>query len=268
MTVYLHQRNSISKTGVIVSPLGLGMVKLGRDKSLKYKNQFKIASNKQALEFLACSWDYGINLIDTAPAYGNSEHRLGELLPKLNKDWVISTKVGEIFSNITERSTYNFAPKFIVTSVKQSLKRLKRDVLDIVLIHSDGNDTKIIEQGALEVLSDLKRQGWIRASGMSTKSLDGGLLALKHSDLAMIMYNPKYRNEQKVFEQALKNDKSIFIKKAFSSGHLINSDMKNPIQASFNLIFQEPSVSSIIIGTMNAAHMKDNVKKAMCALKK
>lgn len=266
--MYLYQRNTISKTGVIVSPLGLGMVKLGRNTGLKYRNNFKVTSNEQALDFLARSWDYGVNLIDTAPAYGNSEHRLGELLPKLNRDWVISTKVGEIFNNITEKSTYNFAPEFIIASVRKSLKRLKRDVLDIVLVHSDGNDTKIIEQGALEVLSSLKKQGWIRAFGMSTTSLEGGLLALKHSDLAMIMHNPKYKNEQKVFGQALNNNKGIFIKKAFDSGHLINSDIKNPIQASFNLIFQEPSVSSIIIGTMNISHMRDNVKKAISALKK
>lgn len=154
MTAHLEQRKQIADTGVKISPLGLGTVKLGRDKGVKYPNDFKIPNDKQALDLLAQAWDCGINLIDTAPAYGNSEQRLGELLPKLNKDWVITTKVGETFNTSTGESTYNFTPEFITASIKQSLKKLNRDVLDIVLIHSDGNDVEIIQQGALEVLAD------------------------------------------------------------------------------------------------------------------
>jgi aryl-alcohol dehydrogenase-like predicted oxidoreductase len=78
----LTQRKHIANTGVTVSPLGLGTVKLGRDKAVKYPEGFKIPDDKQALDLLALAWDLGINLIDTAPAYGNSEERLGKLLPQ------------------------------------------------------------------------------------------------------------------------------------------------------------------------------------------
>lgn len=122
MTAYLEQRNFIADTGVAVSPLGLGTVKLGRDKGVKYPSSFKIPDDKLALDLLAQAWDLGINLIDTAPAYGSSEQRLGELLPKLNKDWIIATKVGETFDNATAESNYNFTPEFITASIKQSLK--------------------------------------------------------------------------------------------------------------------------------------------------
>lgn len=267
MTAYLEQRNDIANTGVAVSPLGLGTVKLGRDKSVKYPNDFKIPDDKQALDLLAQAWDLGINLIDTAPAYGNSEQRLGELLPKLNKDWVIATKVGETFDNATGESNYNFTPEFITASIEQSLKKLNRDVLDIVLIHSDGNDVEIIKQGALEVLADLKQQGLIRATGMSTKTVDGGLLALQQSDLAMVMHNLEYQDEKTVIERAEKDKKGIFIKKAFASGHLTNNKNVDSVQASFDFIFQQPAVSSIIIGTINPTHIKDNVAKAMKTLK-
>ncbi len=267
MTVYLEQRNQIANTGVAVSPLGLGTVKLGRDKGVKYPSSFKIPNDQQALELLAQAWDLGINLIDTAPAYGTSEQRLGELLPKLNKDWIIATKVGESFDNATGESSYNFTPEFITASIKQSLKKLNRDVLDIVLIHSDGNDTQIIEQGALDVLADLKQQGLIRATGMSTKTVEGGLLALHHSDLAMVMHNLEYQDEQKVIEQAAQDNKGIFIKKAFASGHLTHDENSDSVQASFDFIYQQPAVSSIIIGTITPAHLNDNVNKAVKALK-
>lgn len=266
MTAYLDQRNPIANTGVSVSPLGLGTVKFGRDKGVKYPNDFKIPDDKQALDLLAQAWDLGINLIDTAPAYGTSEERLGLLLPKLNKDWIISTKVGETFDNSTGESAYNFSPEFITTSIKQSLKKLNRDVLDIVLIHSDGNDVEIIQQGALEVLADLKQQGLIRATGMSTKTVEGGLLALQHSDLAMVMHNLEYQDEQKVIEQASIDNKGIFIKKAFASGHLTNNKQTDTVQASFDFIFQQQAVSSIIVGTISPTHLKDNVIKATAAL--
>ena len=268
MTPYLDQRNPIAATGVSVSPIGLGTVKLGRDKGVKYPNDFKIPDDKQALELLAQAWELGINLIDTAPAYGTSEERLGLLLPKLNKEWILATKVGEIFDNSTGESAYNFSPEFITTSIKQSLKKLRRDVLDIVLIHSDGNDVEIIQQGALDVLADLKQQGLIRATGMSTKTVQGGLLALQHSDLAMVMHNLEYQDEQKVIEQAALDDKGIFIKKAFASGHLTNNKQTDTVQASFDFIYQQAAVSSIIIGTITPAHLEDNVNKAVIALNK
>ncbi|PHS29741.1 MAG: aldo/keto reductase [Methylophaga sp.] len=262
MTVYLTQRKQIAETGVFVSPLGLGTVKIGRNTAVKYPSSFKIPDDKQVQNLLAQTWGLGINLLDTAPAYGNSEQRLGQLLAKQQHPFLIATKVGEIFDEKTRASHYNFSPEFITNSIKQSLKNLRRDVLDIVLIHSDGNDKTIIKQGALEVLADLKQQGLIRATGMSTKTVEGGLLALQQSDLAMVMHNLNYQAEQAVIDQAHLDNKGIFIKKALASGHL----SPDSGQDNFNLIYSNQSVSSVIIGTINPVHLEDNVAKVALAL--
>ena len=273
MSAYLTQRKIITDTGLAVSALGLGTVKLGRDQGVKYPDAFKIPDDAQALNLLAQAWDLGINLIDTAPAYGHSEQRLGQLLPKLNKDWVIATKVGETFDADSGESHYNFTAEFIQQSIQQSLNNLRRDVLDIVLIHSDGNDRHIIQhEGALEVLNDLKQQGLIRATGMSTKTVEGGILALQQSDIAMVMHNVGYQDEQAVLDQATADNKAIFIKKAFGSGHLVHGDADidhsgiDPIQANFDIIYQNPAVASIIVGTITPKHLIDNVNKAIKAL--
>ncbi|PHS24225.1 MAG: aldo/keto reductase [Methylophaga sp.] len=262
MTAHLDQRKQIADTGIFVSPLGLGTVKIGRNTAVKYPSSFKIPDDKQVQDLLAQAWDLGINLIDTAPAYGNSEQRLGELLAKQNHEFVIATKVGETFNAKTAESHYNFTPEFITASIHQSLKNLRQEALDIVLIHSDGNDKQIIEQGALEVLNDLKQQGLIRSTGMSTKTVEGGLLALQQSDLAMVMHNLEYQQEQAVLNQAQKDNKGIFIKKALASGHLT----PDSVQDNFNLIYANQAVSSVIIGTINPAHLEDNVTKAALAL--
>lgn len=263
----LTQRNPIADTDVEVSPLGLGTVKLGRDKAVKYPEDFKIPDDKQALDLLALAWDLGINLIDTAPAYGNSEDRLGHLLPQLPRNWVIATKAGEYFDPDTGKSCYDFSPESIISSIETSLKRLQREVLDIVLIHSDGNDKQIIEQdGALETLNLLKKRGLIRASGMSTKTVEGGVLAVQQSDLAMVMHNLQYQDEKAVLDEAARLQKGIFIKKALGSGHMARNSDQDIVQANFDFIFKEPAVSSIIIGTINPAHLTDNVSKAVKAL--
>ena len=270
MSEYLTRRKNIAETGLAVSPLGLGTVKLGRTAGVKYPDSFKIPDDVQTLKLLSQASELGINLIDTAPAYGNSEQRLGQLLPKLNREWVIATKVGELFNADLAQSHYNFTAEFIKQSVEQSLKNLRREVLDIVLIHSDGNDQHIIEHlGVLEILNDLKQQGLIRATGMSTKTVAGGLLSLQQSDIAMVMHNAGYQDEQAVLDQAATSNKAIFIKKALNSGHLASSSsVTDPVQASFDTIYQNPAVTSIVIGTITPSHLTSNVSKAVKALEK
>ena len=270
MKEYLTRRKNIAETGLAVSPLGLGTVKLGRTAGVKYPDSFKIPDDVQTLKLLSEASDLGINLIDTAPSYGNSEQRLGQLLPKLNREWVIATKVGELFNADIAQSHYNFTAEFIKQSVVQSLKNLRRDVLDIVLIHSDGNDQYIIQHlGVLEILNDLKQQGLIRATGMSTKTVNGGLLAIQQSDIAMVMHNSGYQDEQAVLDQAATSNKAVFIKKALNSGHLASSSsVTDPVQASFDSIYQNPAVTSIVIGTITLSHLTSNVSKAVKALEK
>ena len=270
MSEYLTRRKNIAETGLAVSPLGLGTVKLGRTAGVKYPDSFKIPDDVQTLKLLSQASELGINLIDTAPAYGNSEQRLGQLLPKLNREWVIATKVGELFNADLAQSHYNFTAEFIKQSVEQSLKNLRREVLDIVLIHSDGNDQHIIEHlGVLEILNDLKQQGLIRATGMSTKTVAGGLLSLQQSDIAMVMHNSGYQDEQAVLDQAATSNKAIFIKKALNSGHLASSSsVTDPVQASFDTIYQNPAVTSTVIGTITPSHLTSNVSKAVKALEK
>ncbi len=82
----------LGNTGLTVSALGLGTVKIGRDKGVKYPNSFTIPDDRAVTELLAQAQDLGINLIDTAPAYGHSEQRLGQLMSQ-RQDWVIVTKV-------------------------------------------------------------------------------------------------------------------------------------------------------------------------------
>lgn len=247
----------LGNTGMNVSCVGLGTVKFGRNQGVKYPQAFELPSDREILELLDCAQQLGINLLDTAPAYGVSEERLGKLL-KNRHEWILSTKVGEEFVN--GESHFNFSPQWIRQSVERSLKRLNTDVLDIVLVHSNGEDKKFIEEhNVFQTLDAIKKSGLIRAYGMSTKTIEGGLLAVDQSDIVMVTYNPMETQDKVVIEHAYQKNKGVFIKKALASGHLDKISGDDPVMEAMRFIFQEPGVSSVILGTLNKAHLQHNV---------
>ncbi len=250
-------------TGINVSAVGLGTVKLGRNQGVKYPREFKIPDDREAANLIALAKDLGINLIDTAPAYGNSEERLGKLLKGQRDDWVICSKVGEEFyarPTGESKSGFDFSAQHTRFSVERSLQRLNAECIDIVLVHSDGNDERIIrEEGALDTLAELKREGKIRAFGMSTKTVAGGLLAAERCDGVMVTWNPSYHREVPVIDWCQQNHKGVLIKKALASGHACLAEGEDPVQASFDMVLSHPGVSSVIIGTINPQHLQHNV---------
>lgn len=310
-SLYLPQHR-LGSTDIDVSALGFGTVKLGRDAGVKYPEAFVIPDDNTAKRLLHQARDLGINLIDTAPAYGVSEERLGKLLRGQRRDWVICSKTGEDFSD--GESSFNFTPEHTRLSVERSLRRLHTDWLDLVLVHSDGNDLDIINgAGTLEMLAELKQKGWIRAFGMSTKTVEGGLLAARYSDCVMVTYNLNQRDEAPVLDYCHAHHKGVLLKKALASGHIaapaapvapltgaeieaaaapitlerqlhdaaaqpradalrleeqrdLGCDSSDPVAASMDFIFAHPGVSSAIVGTINPAHLQDNVARAVSAL--
>lgn len=261
----------LGDTGLEVSALGLGTVKLGRNQGVKYPRGFSLPDDQSAAALLALARDLGINLIDTAPAYGRSEERLGQLLAGQRDHWLICSKVGEEFEG--GRSSFDFSPQHTRRSVERSLLRLKTDVLDILLVHSDGNDLQIIEEfGTLETLAQLKREGLIRAFGMSTKTAAGGIAATELCDVVMLTCNPAYREELPVLDACARLGRGALVKKALASGHLLQwagsgPAISDPVQASMDLLFAHKGTSSAIVGTLSLDHLKDNVEAARRALR-
>ena len=260
-------KRSFGNTGIDVSILGLGTVKLGRDQGVKYPSGFTIPDDSEAANLIALAKDLGINLIDTAPAYGNSEERLGSLLKGQLNDWVICSKVGEEFEN--GESRFDFSPEHTRFSIERSLKRLNAETIDIVLVHSDGNDLEIINHhGTLDALAQLKTEGKIRAFGMSTKTVEGGLKAAEHSDSVMVTWNLQHSAEVPVVDYCQQHGKGVLIKKALASGHTALGEEEpntDPVQKSFEMIFAHPGVSSAIVGTINPEHLRDNVEKTLAS---
>ena len=246
------ERRTLGRTGIEVSPLGLGTVKLGRNTAVKYPRPFALPDDEAARRLLDRAAELGINLLDTAPAYGDSEARLGKLLAGRRADWVLCTKVGEEFEQ--GRSRFDFSPAHVRASVERSLRRLATDWLDVVLIHSDGRDLPILdESGALEALVALKQAGWIRAVGISHKTEAGGRRALELGcDVIMATLSLAEPEAAPLIAEAGRRGGGVLVKKALASGHAGAESLRFAVS--------QPGVSSVVVGTIDPGHLEANVR--------
>jgi len=236
-----------------VAPISLGSVKFGRNTHVKYPNQFDLPSREQTDKLISVAQDLGINLIDTAPAYGSSELRIGELLKGRRQNWLISTKVGEIYEG---DSRYDFSAPHVTRSIHNSLEQLRTDYLDIVLIHCSDNDLNDLKTtDAIAEILKLQSQGYIRYIGASTKSLSGSLFALAAMDVVMVE-----ADKLAELDKGVTPNGPLMIKKALQSGHSKN------FSEGIRSVLSYSQVSTVVVGTINEKHLIENVASAVNAV--
>ncbi len=243
-----------AETGKNVSILGLGTVKFGRNQGVKYPSGggFVLPTDSEISCIIDLCIEQGINLLDTAPAYGVSEERLGKIMGFRRKDFFLVTKTGEEFIN--SKSRYIFSAEHTRMSVERSLKRLKTDYLDCVLVHSNRDDLQVINNTpVVEVLNKMKETGKILSIGVSSYSLEGGKTAVDLCDAVMVAYNINDLSQREVIDYAHSKGKAVLIKKGFASGH-----MKN-IEENIKFILNTRGVTSLIFGSITPANIISNV---------
>ena len=106
---------------------------------------------------MTAALDRGVTFFDTANVYaqGRSEEELGRLIPRGRDDVLIATKFGHPFS--VPNGLAPCAPDQVLAAVDASLGRLRRDRIDVLLIHFPDPDTPFTE--TLLALSSLLQQG-------------------------------------------------------------------------------------------------------------
>jgi len=153
------KRRRLGKTGLEVSELGLGgffISKAGGGYS-----QAKAAIDR--------ALDLGINYIDTAPTYLDSEAVLGKALKDVERPLILSTKLGGRLRPFRPQD-----PDCLTRSVERSLRLLKRDAVDILMIHEPDRPGEYdwwtnwddFTGPVLDVLAGLKKAGVIRHTGL------------------------------------------------------------------------------------------------------
>lgn len=245
----------LGKTGLEVSAIGFGSFKVGRNQGIKYPTGYDLPTDDECSQLIDGILDLGINLIDTAPAYGIAEERLGMLLGQRREKIVLSSKVGERF--VDGQSIYEYGADAVNRSVEDSLTRLKTDRLDLLLIHSNGNDLHILnETDTVTAMQLLKMAGKVRAIGLSGKTVEGAAASLDWADVLMVEFHIQDTSHQELIQKAHERGIGVLVKKGLAAGHL------HP-QKAIEFVLSEPSVDSLVLGGLNLDHFRSDCEIAM-----
>ena len=245
---------TLGRTGIRVSVLGLGTVKIGRTEGVKYPRGFELPSDAGVRALLDAARDAGINYLDTAPAYGTSEERLGAAIAGERDRWVISTKFGERFE--AGASSFDFSVGGMRASLERSLGRLRTSWVDVLSVHSDGVIEGAMGEDLIAGLEDVRRRGLVRAVGMSSKTVAGGMAALRWADVLMVTLNPRERGELPVIEAAAAAGVGVVLKKALMSGHV--GEGGPTVEECLRLAVGTAGVGSVIVGTGSPVNLQKN----------
>jgi aryl-alcohol dehydrogenase-like predicted oxidoreductase len=150
----MRYRN-LGRTGIKVSPYALG--------ALMFATRVGNPDPEDSIRIIHKALDAGINLLDTADAYGDSEEVVGRALKGRRDNVVLATKFGRPVG--TDPNQQGASRRWIMTAVENSLRRLQTDHIDVYQIHRPDPGTDIEE--TLSALTDLVRSGKIRAFGTS-----------------------------------------------------------------------------------------------------
>jgi aryl-alcohol dehydrogenase-like predicted oxidoreductase len=166
----------MGNTDLICSALGLGTWELG--------HRYGDIDDAGAAAAMLAALDRGINLVDTAEAYGpyRSELLVGKTLGARRKDVILVTKVGFTFDEAGEITGRCARRDYVLERAEGCLQRLQTDWIDLLLIHWPDHACPLEETiGALE---QLKRAGKIRYYGVSNFTVEMMDECRRHGSLA------------------------------------------------------------------------------------
>ncbi|MGQ9645874.1 MAG: aldo/keto reductase [Thermodesulfobacteriota bacterium] len=248
----MMRRRRLGRTGWEVSVISFGAIKLPQ-------------LNQKACDLLLNrAIDLGINFIDTADCYGDSEEKIGKALGRRRKEFYLSTKVDEReASGVTKK-------------LERCLRRLKTDSIDLVLFHDvRGSEyEKIFEQGGLGALEKAKKEGKLSEIGISIhqsvpmmeKAIRSGVFSV-----LMIAYSAidEDRLSGDVIPLAHEKQVGVIAMKPLAGGKLGISGSgwnpryfkgDSPAQVSLRYILMNPHITCAIPGMTNLNELEENIK--------
>jgi aryl-alcohol dehydrogenase-like predicted oxidoreductase len=146
------EKRPFGKTDMQVSVLGFGGAEIG----------FEGASADTVVQVLNGALDAGLNVIDTAECYMNSEELIGKAVASRRKDYYLFTKCG----HPEDMTKEDWRPESLLASIERSLKRLRTDRVDLVQLHS-CSEAELRKGDVIDALERARQRGLARYIGYS-----------------------------------------------------------------------------------------------------
>lgn len=277
----------LGRAGLRVTVLGYGAMELrGAPRGPEINAE-------QAETVLQAVLDSGINYIDTSIDYGQSEELIGRTISRRRTEYYLATKCGCAVGQVAEPAgreapyiftragtPHIFTRENIVAGVNQSLARMKTDYIDVLQFHA-GPSRKILEDnGAVETLLDLKREGKIRFIGMSSTLPElAEHIAMGVFDVFQIPYSALQREHEETISRAARAGAGTVVRGAVARGApsekkqqgaawdlwrraRLDELLGGMTRMEFMLRFAmtHTDLHTAIIGTINLDHLRENLR--------
>lgn len=267
------ERRTYGKTEMNVSVLGFGGAEIG----------FQGASSSQVDKLLGSALDAGLNLIDTAECYRNSEELIGQAVSHRRSDYYLFSKCG----HAAGLNTPDWDPATLEASIDRSLRLLKTDYIDLIHLHSCTEDAlrrgEVIE--ALERARDKGKTRFIGYSGdhaaaryaVQTGRFDSLMISMNLADqeaLDEIIPEAAKRNMGVVLKRPVANvawrhgrepDPKAYEYRYWQRLRKLNYDFlpfgsAEGVGAALRFALSAPGVHSAIVGTANPDRWTENAR--------
>lgn len=242
----------LGKTNMKVSILGFGAMKLPE------------ISFKEADNTLNRALDLGINFIDTARGYGDSERKIGCALKRRRDEFYIATKT-------TERDV-SVARKDLETSLKE-LGMERVDLYQLHTVSDEATYNRVMGKGgALEYLKKAKDEGKISHIGISVhrdlKVMEKAIVSREFESI-ILAYSPLDQENvgNKILPLAKKHDLGVIVMKSLSGGQLCGiapaKENYDPVvRASLRFVLSNENISTVISGMRSVKEVEENITSA------
>jgi hypothetical protein len=266
------EMTTLGKTDLRISRLGAGLYEI------------RLLTDVSVVgELLNAALDGGINFLDTAACYGNSEEWIGRTISHRRHEYILATKAGHVTGGYEGEE---WTSQTILDSIERSLKRMKTDYLDLVQLHTCGVD--VLKLGdVVQALLDAKQAGKVRYIGYSGDR-EAALWAIESGqfDTLQTTFNlVDQEAREQVLPKARAKGMGIIVKRPIANaawGAQISTDPfreryrqraqaiadmgpirgapENPILLALGFALAHKEVDTAIVGTCNPDHMKANIE--------
>jgi aryl-alcohol dehydrogenase-like predicted oxidoreductase len=281
-------RRPLGRTGTDVTILGFGAMELRGEPS------GPAISADEAGRVLNAVLDGGINLIDTSVDYGRSEELIGRYLRGRRDEYFLASKCGcplQVPAGATPPYAHDYRPANVRANVEQSLRRLGTDRLDLVQVHMSPSRAQLEADETVATLQALRDEGKLRFIGMS------GILPHLADHLEMgvfevfqIPYSAVQREHEDLITAAAAAGAGTLIRGGVARGGPAEDkewrqgplglprgeghsrwqsagldellDGMSPLEFMLRFTLSHPGLSTAIVGTSSADHLRGNLAMA------
>ena len=271
------EKRTLGRTGLEVSILGFGAMAIrndgqGRRTEPVHEGEIDLLLNTVL--------DSGVNFIDTAPDYGNSERYIGDFVSSRREEFFLATKCG-CAPSPDQPWRHVWTRNQLMTNIEASLKALKTDYVDVLQLHNPGEmstaqNANVNLNELVEVLEEIRANGWARYIGISDEPpYLPDALGTGSFDTVQMAYGLYLPRHKEMLERVEAAGAGAIIRGAITQG-FSNSITQNEqrrdelddITASTGLTrgemivryaFSDKMVDTVIIGTANLEHFHANL---------